>query len=115
MISELPFPKKYKDVLNIACNHHEKLDGTGYPRGLSEKEISLEDRIMILADIFEALTANNRPYKEAMKLSKVKDILFTLANKGEIDKELIEFFFNNEILKKYSKDELDKKQIDIEL
>lgn len=115
MISELPFPKKYKDVLNIACNHHEKLDGTGYPRGLKDTDITLEDRIMILADIFEALTANNRPYKEAMKLSKVKDILFSLANKGEIDKELIEFFFNNKILKKYSKEELDKKQIDIKL
>ncbi len=71
MISELPFPKRYKDVLNIACNHHEKLNGLGYPRGLSAENISLEDRIMILSDIFEALTASSRPYKDAMKLSNV--------------------------------------------
>lgn len=113
MISGLPFPKRYKDVLNIACNHHEKLDGTGYPRGLSAQDIALEDRIMILADVFEALTANNRPYKEAMKLSQVKDILFSIANKGQIDKDLIEFFFNHEILKDYAKEELKKEQVDI--
>lgn len=106
MISGLPFPKKYKDVLNIACNHHEKLNGLGYPRGLKAEEISLEDRIMILADIFEALTASARPYKDAMKLSKVKDILSSMANKGELDKELIDFFFNHKILHEYSKNEL---------
>ncbi len=115
MISGLPFPKKYKDVLNIACNHHEKLNGLGYPRGLKADEISLEDRIMILADIFEALTASARPYKDAMKLSKVKNILFSMANKGELDKELIEFFFNHEILDEYSKNELKSYQLDLEL
>ena len=114
MISGLPFPKKYKDVLNIACNHHEKLNGLGYPRGLKAEEISLEDRIMILADIFEALTASARPYKDAMKLSKVKDILSSMANKGELDKELIDFFFNHKILHEYSKNELKSYQLDLE-
>ena len=113
MISELPFPKKYKDVLNIACNHHEKLNGLGYPRGLDESQITLEDRIMILADIFEALTASERPYKEAMKLSTVKEILSSMANRGELDKQLIDFFFNHKIFKKYAKEELQKKQLDI--
>ncbi len=61
------FLKKYNNILNIAGNHHEKLNGKGYPRGLKENEITLEDRIMILADIFEALTAADRPYKEAKK------------------------------------------------
>ena len=114
MISGLPFPKKYKDVLNIACNHHEKLNGLGYPRGLKAEEISLEDRIMILADIFEALTASARPYKDAMKLSKVKDILSSMAKKGELDKELIDFFFNHKILHEYSKNELKSYQLDLE-
>lgn len=114
MISGLPFPKKYKDVLNIACNHHEKLNGLGYPRGLKAEEIRLEDRIMILADIFEALTASARPYKDAMKLSKVKDILSSMANKGELDKELIDFFFNHKILHEYSKNELKSYQLDLE-
>jgi HD-GYP domain-containing protein (c-di-GMP phosphodiesterase class II)/ribonuclease BN (tRNA processing enzyme) len=113
MISELPFPKRYKDVLNIACNHHEKLNGSGYPRGLSEKQISLEDRIMILADIFEALTASERPYKEAMKLSMVKKILNDMSLRGELDKDLIEFFFSHNIFKKYTKEELKNEQLDL--
>lgn len=112
MLSGLPFPKKYKDVLNIACNHHEKLNGLGYPRALSSKDITLEDRIMILADIFEALTASSRPYKEAMKLSLVEKILDGMAQRGELDKELIEFFFNHEIFKQYSKEELKAYQLD---
>lgn len=115
MISELPFPKKYKDVLNIACNHHEKLNGLGYPRGLKAEQISLEDRIMILADIFEALTASARPYKNAMTLSKVKNILISMANNGELDKDLINFFFNHRILDEYSKEELKSYQLDLEL
>jgi HD-GYP domain-containing protein (c-di-GMP phosphodiesterase class II)/ribonuclease BN (tRNA processing enzyme) len=113
MISELPFPKKYKDVLNIACNHHEKLNGTGYPRGLSEKDISLEDRIMILSDIFEALTASQRPYKDAMKLSVAKNILEKMMNNGEIDKDLIQFFFNHNIFEEYSKEALKPEQLDL--
>ncbi|MFY9089837.1 HD domain-containing phosphohydrolase [Arcobacter aquimarinus] len=113
MISELPFPKKYKDVLNIACNHHEKLNGLGYPRGLSDSQISLEDRIMILADIFEALTASTRPYKEAMKLSTVENILTTMTKRGELDKNLVNFFFNHDIFKEYSKEELKDYQLDL--
>lgn len=113
MISELPFPKKYKDVLNIACNHHEKLNGLGYPRGLSDSQISLEDRIMILADIFEALTASTRPYKEAMKLSTVENILITMTKRGELDKNLVDFFFNHDIFKEYSKEELKDYQLDL--
>jgi HD-GYP domain-containing protein (c-di-GMP phosphodiesterase class II) len=113
MISELPFPKKFKDVLNIACNHHEKLNGTGYPRGLSEKDISLEDRIMILSDIFEALTTSERPYKEAMKLSTVKNILENMIDRGEIDKNLVQFFFNNDILNVYAKEALKPEQFDL--
>ena len=114
MISGLPFPKKYKDVLNIACNHHEKLNGLGYPRGLNAQSITLEDRIMILADIFEALTASARPYKDAMPLSKVKNILTLMADNGELDKNLNDFFFNHKILYEYSKDELKFYQLDLE-
>ena len=97
MLSKLPFTKKYQDVLNIAVNHHEKLNGKGYPRALTEKDLTLEDRIMILSDIFEALTSNDRPYKDGKKLSEVFDILFKMANFGEIDLQLLEFFYNNEM------------------
>jgi len=113
MISTLPFPKKYKDVLNIACNHHEKLNGEGYPRGLKAEQIALEDRIMIFADVFEALTASERPYKDAMKLSQVSKILNKMVQSGEIDKDLTEFFFNHEILHEYAKEFLSSEQLDL--
>lgn len=68
---------------------------------------------MILADIFEALTASERPYKEAMKLSTVKNILDNMAERGELDKQLTEFFFNHKIFQKYANEELLKKQLDL--
>jgi len=105
-------PKKYKDVLNIAANHHEKLNGKGYPRGLDESQLALEDRIMILADIFEALTSNDRPYKDAKKLSEVFKILSFMAKDGEIDGELLKFFHENSVLLKYAKEELFDYQVD---
>ena len=113
MISGLPFPKKYKDVLNIACNHHEKLNGTGHPRGLSKENITLEDRIMILSDIFEALTSSSRPYKKAMKLSTVKNILQNMYEKDELDKDLTQFFFNHDVFKQYSNEALNPEQLDL--
>lgn len=112
MLSVLPFPKKYENVMHIAVNHHEKLNGKGYPRGLSEEELVLEDRIMILADIFEALTSNDRPYKETKKLSEVFRILDFMVKDGEIDGKLLAFFKDSEALKTYIDEELLKEQID---
>ena len=94
MLSVLPFPKKYENVMHIAVNHHEKLNGKGYPRGLSEQEIALEDRILILADIFEALSSNDRPYKGVKTLSEIFKILDFMVKDGEIDKDLLDFFNN---------------------
>ncbi len=112
MLKALPFPKKYKDVLNIAANHHEKLNGKGYPRGLNKDDLSLEDRIMILSDIFEALTAKDRPYKDAKKLSEVFDILSKMAKNNEIDSKLLKFFHESKALKNYANEELHPDQID---
>lgn len=112
MLATLPFPKKYHGVLDIAANHHEKLNGKGYPRGLSEKDLTLEDRIMILADIFEALTASDRPYKDAKKLSEVFKILSFMVKDNEIDGQLLKFFHESEVLQKYVNEELNPKQID---
>ncbi len=112
MLTSLPFPKKYSNVVHIAVNHHEKLNGKGYPRGLCEKDLVLEDRIMILADIFEALTASDRPYKGAKKLSEVFKILSYMAKDNEIDAQLLKFFQNSKILEEYAKEELLPMQID---
>lgn len=112
MLTALPFPKKYKNVLDIAANHHEKLNGKGYPRALKEEQLSLEDRIMILSDIFEALTASDRPYKEGKKLSEVFKILSFMAKDNEIDAQLLKFFFEHDVLKEYVQKELKAYQID---
>uniref|UniRef100_UPI004047886B HD domain-containing phosphohydrolase n=1 Tax=Aliarcobacter sp. TaxID=2321116 RepID=UPI004047886B len=112
MLTALPFPKKYENVVHIAVNHHEKLNGKGYPRGLSEKDLVLEDRIMILADIFEALTASDRPYKSAKKLSEVFNILGYMAKDNEIDGQLLDFFKNSEVLLEYAKENLLPEQLD---
>lgn len=112
MLTALPFPKKYSNVVHIAVNHHEKLNGKGYPRGLSAEDLVLEDRIMILADIFEALTASDRPYKGAKKLSEVFKILSFMAKDNEIDEDLLKFFQNSKTLEEYAKDQLLPMQVD---
>lgn len=112
MLKTLPFPKKYENVLDIAANHHEKLNGKGYPRGLKDEDLTLEDRIMILADIFEALTARDRPYKEGKKLSEVFKILSSMAKNNEIDAKLLKFFHDSEALYDYANEELEPSQID---
>lgn len=112
MLLKLPFPKKYNRVLDIAANHHEKLNGKGYPRGLSDKDLTLEDRIMILSDIFEALTSSDRPYKDAKKLSEVFKILSFMVKDYEIDGQLLKFFHDHEVLKKYANENLKPSQID---
>ena len=112
MLSSLPFPKKYENVVHIAVNHHEKLNGAGYPRGLNAEQLVLEDRIMILADIFEALTSSDRPYKKTKKLSEVFRILDFMAKDSEIDSELLDFFRNSDVLMKYAKEKLLPEQID---
>lgn len=112
MLSTLPFPKKYSKVLDIAVNHHEKLNGKGYPRGLKDEDLTLEDRIMILADIFEALTARDRPYKEGKKLSEVFRILSSMAKNNEIDSQLLQFFHDNKVLDIYAEEELNPSQLD---
>lgn len=113
MLSNLNFPKKYSNVMHIAVNHHEKLNGKGYPRGLKDDDIVLEDRILILADVFEALTSSDRPYKGIKKLSEVFRILDFMVKDGEIDSDLLEFFKNSNAFKAYCKDELLDEQIDV--
>ncbi len=111
ILSKLPFPKKLKKVPEIAGGHHEKLNGKGYPQGLTGKELALESRIIALADIFEALTASDRPYKKAKKMSEVIKIINFMVKDGELDKELVEFFFEQHLHEKYGQSELKPEQL----
>ena len=102
ILQTLPFPKKYQNIVNIAANHHEKLDGSGYPRGLTAEQLSLEDRILILADLYEALSSKDRPYKDPKPLSEITRILSFMANDGHIDKKLLRFFFESGTYKNFN-------------
>ena len=113
ILDAIPFPKSLKRVPDIACNHHEKLDGTGYPRQLKGDELTLEDRILILADMFEALSASNRSYKRPNSMSEIAAIMQNLIDRGHMDKHLVQFFFESGIYREYARSELNAEQQDI--
>ena len=112
MLEELPYPKHLRNVPEFAGGHHEKLDGTGYPKGLTKDEMSVQARIMAIADIFEALTAKDRPYKKGKTLSQAMRILGFMKNDAHIDVDLFDIFVKDKIYLKYAKEHLDPDQID---
>ena len=112
MLNKLPFPKELKRVPEWAGNHHEKLDGTGYPRRLNADDLSIPERIMGIADIFEALTAADRPYKKAKTLSDSVRILSFMRNDGHICPDLFDLFLTSGIYRKYAEEHLRPEQID---
>lgn len=101
MLNQIPFTKKLKNLPNFAGAHHEFINGKGYPLGLKGKEIPFEGRMMAVTDIAEALTAIDRPYKKAMPLNNVYRILRAMAEHDELDRDLVEFFIENNIYEKY--------------
>ncbi len=96
---QIPWTKDLKRVPDIAYGHHEKLDGSGYPLGLKEEEILPQTRMMTIADIYDALTAPDRPYKKSLKPEDALDILKLEAKEGKIDSELLNIFIEAEIYK----------------
>ena len=112
MLEQLPFPKHLSRVPEYAGGHHEKMDGTGYPKKLNRDEMSIPARIMAIADIFEALTAADRPYKSAKPLSVCIKIMALMRNDAHIDDELFELFLTSGIYKEYADQFLDPSQID---
>ncbi|MBT2341466.1 MULTISPECIES: HD domain-containing phosphohydrolase [Pseudomonas] len=112
MLSQLPFPSHLDNVAEIAGGHHEKMDGSGYPKGLKRNEMSLPARMMAIADIFEALTAADRPYKKAKKLSEALGIMATMCREAHIDPELFGLFLDEQIYSRYAEQFLDPSQID---
>ena len=112
MLENLPFPIELARVPRYASTHHETLKGTGYPRKLSAVELSMPERILVVADIFEALTAADRPYKKAKSLSVAIDILHKMALDEHLDMDVFKLFLTSGIYLKYADKFLDTAQID---
>ena len=112
MLSHLPFPAHLANVAEIAGGHHEKMDGTGYPKRLKRDDMSLPARIMAIADIFEALTAVDRPYKKGKLLSESLDIMAGMCKAAHIDPELFGLFVREKIYLSYAERFLRREQID---
>jgi HD-GYP domain-containing protein (c-di-GMP phosphodiesterase class II) len=112
MLSQLPFPRHLRQVPEIAGGHHEKMDGTGYPKMLKREEMSPVARMMAIADIFEALTAADRPYKKGKTLSEALKIMSFMRKDQHIDAELFELFLRSGVYKEYAQSFMVPEQID---
>ena len=112
MLSQLPFPKHLRRVPEISGGHHEKLDGTGYPRRLAGSELGVFARILAIADIFEALTARDRPYKTGRSLSQAVAIMASMSKARHIDAELFALFLTSGVYRTYAERYLESAQID---
>lgn len=114
MLEALPWPKHLKNVPEFAGGHHERMDGKGYPKGLTREQMSLQARIMGIADVFEALTAGDRPYKPAMKLSVAVGIMRRMVNEGHIDADLFQIFEQGKVYRAYGEAFLTSDQLDLD-
>ncbi|MEQ8937240.1 MAG: HD domain-containing phosphohydrolase, partial [Gammaproteobacteria bacterium] len=112
MLESLPYPKHLRRVPEFAGGHHEKIDGTGYPNKLTGDQMSLQARIVAIADVFEALTASDRPYKKAMPLSQSLQILGQMKVDKHIDGDLFDIFINEKIYLDYAAQFLEDSQVD---
>ncbi len=112
MLEALPFPENLRRVPEYAGGHHEKMDGTGYPRGLMGPDMSIPARMMAIADIFEALTAADRPYKSGKTLSETLRIMNSMSKGNHIDPDLFRLFLDHGLHMKYAKEHMNKEQID---
>ena len=111
MLASLPFPKDLRRVPEFAGGHHERMDGKGYPLGLKREQMSLQARLMGLADIFEAITARDRPYKKANNLSEALEILGNMKLNNYVDQDLFDIFIRQKIYLRYARKFLLPEQI----
>ena len=114
MLEAIKFPKHLQHVVEYAGGHHERMDGKGYPNGLSREEMSIPARAMAIADVFEALTAKDRPYKSGKKLSEALFILKKMKEEQHIDPDLYDAFIEQKVYRKYAEKFLDDVQIDVD-
>ncbi|MEI8345976.1 MAG: HD domain-containing phosphohydrolase [Pseudomonadota bacterium] len=103
MLGQLKFPANLKNIPEIAGSHHERIDGKGYPRGLKGPEMSVQARILCLADVFEALTANDRPYKEGKTLQETLFIMGKMVEDGHLDTDIFQIFLEKKIYLEYAR------------
>ncbi|SFN28804.1 HD-GYP domain, c-di-GMP phosphodiesterase class II (or its inactivated variant) [Formivibrio citricus] len=112
MLDQLPLPKHLRRIPEYAGTHHETLAGDGYPRRLGEDALSVPSRVMAIADIFEALTASDRPYKQAKTLSESLRIMAALKKERHIDPDLFDLFLTSGVYRRYAERFLKPEQID---
>lgn len=112
MLERLPFPEELKNVPRYASTHHETMGGTGYPRRLPGAALSVPERLLAVADVFEALTASDRPYKKAKTVSEAVDILHRMVEDNHIDRDCFELFLKEDVYQQYASAYLDKAQLD---
>ncbi|MFP3425443.1 HD-GYP domain-containing protein [Pseudoalteromonas sp. SIMBA_162] len=112
ILDALPFPKHLSKVSEYALGHHEKLDGTGYPRGLTKEQMSIPARLMAITDIFEALSAVDRPYKKAKPVSECLFILGTMVEKNHLDPDIFAVFIESGVYKNYISEYANPEQLD---
>jgi HD-GYP domain-containing protein (c-di-GMP phosphodiesterase class II) len=112
MLEALPWPRHLLNVPEYAGGHHERMDGKGYPKGLTREQMSIQARVMGIADIFEALTARDRPYKPGKTLSDSLAILGRMKENGHVDPDLFDIFVRDKVYLRYAHEFLDPEQID---
>ena len=112
ILESLPFPAELKNVPRYASTHHETMKGSGYPRKLPGQQLSIPERILAVADIFEALTASDRPYKKAKPISAAIDIMYKMVQDGHIDKDCFELFLQDKVYLLYAQEFLPNDQVD---
>ena len=112
MLESLPFPAELSKVPRYASTHHETMRGSGYPRKLSGEDLSIPERILAVADIFEALTASDRPYKKAKTISEALDILYRMVEDKHVDRDCFELFVRDGVYMQYARAFLEPGQID---
>lgn len=112
MLEALPFPKHLRRVPEYALGHHERMDGKGYPKGVPAGEMSIPARMMAVADVFEALTASDRPYKPAKKLSESMKIIGFMKKENHLDPEMVDLFVKSKVYLEYANHYLKPELID---
>ena len=112
ILNALPFPPQLRRVPEYATGHHEKMDGTGYPRGIYAGDLSVPARIMAVADVYEALTAMDRPYKQPKKLSEVMTIMGRMKEQHHLDPEVFDLFISSGTYRKYAEQHLPPELVD---